>query len=149
MRMRVSGRRVPPRRRRGSLRRQARHRRARAHGRLELAGARELLERRRVALREVQLGLHHGRGRRQRPRSLGSVGPPRFGCVRVHVVVDVLLHLRLCGETAPAVRHRAAERPIALVRPCVLIQDRLLPEVLAALRALVGFLAGVDTQVLV
>lgn len=118
---RVRGRRVPPRRGRGSLRRQARHGRARAHSRLELgARARELLEGR-VALREVQLGLHHGRGRRQRARRLGRVGPPRLGRVRVHVVVDVLLDLGLGREPPPAVRHGAAERPVPLVGPRVLV----------------------------
>ena len=149
MRVRVRGRRVPPRRRRGSLRRQARHGRARAHGRLELAGARELLKGRRVALREVQLRLHHGGGGRQRPRRLVGVRAPRLGRVRVHVVVDVLLNLGLRGEAPPAVGHRAAEGPVALVRPRVLVQDGLLPEVLAALGALVRLLPGVDAQVLV
>ena len=149
VRMRVRGRRVPPRRWRGSLGRQAGHRGARSYHRLELARAGELLERRRVALREVQLGLDHGSGGRQGPRGLGSVSAPRLSSVRVHVVVDVLLHLRLGGEPPPAVGHRAAERPVTLVRPCVLVENRLLPKVLAALGALVRLLAGMDTQVLV
>lgn len=142
VRGRVRGRRPP--RRRGSLRRQARH--AAAHRRLELRRRRELLEGRRVALREVQLGLHHGGGR-QRPRRLGVA--PRLGGVRVHVVVDVLLHLGLGGEAAPAVGHGAAEGPVALVRARVLVEDGLLPEVLAALRTLVRLLARVDAKVLV
>lgn len=75
--------------------------------------------------------------------------PARLRRVRVHVVVDVLLHLRLGGEAPPAVGHGAAEGPVALVRPRVLVQDGLLPEVLAALRALVGLLPRVDAQVLV
>lgn len=155
-RVRAGGRggrvRRPPRRRRGSLRRQAGQWRPGPHHRLELACAarrRELLERRRVTLREVQLRLHHGGGRRQRPRRLVGVRAPRLRRVRVHVVIDVLLHLGLGGEPPPAVRHRAAEWPVALVRPRVLIKNRLLSEVFSALRTLVGLLAGVDAQVLV
>lgn len=149
MRVRMRRRRVPPRRRRGSLRRQAGHGRARTHRRFELGAAAELLERRRVTLREVQLRLHHGGGGRQRPRCLVCIGAPRLGRVRVHVVVDVLLNLGLCGEAPPAVGHGAAEGPVALVRPRVLVQDGLLPEVLAALGAFIRLLPGMDAQVLV
>lgn len=72
-----------------------------------------------------------------------------LGRVRVHVVVYVLLHFRFSGEASSAVGHRAAEGSVALVGPGVLVQDRLLAEVLPALRAFVGFLPGVDPQVLV
>lgn len=143
VRVRRRRRRRPTRRGRGSLRRQARHRRARAHHGLVLGlRARELLERRRVALREVQLRLHHSSSGRQGPRSFSGVCPPSLGSVRIHVVIDVLFHLGLGGEPPSAVWHRAAERSIALVRSRVLVENRLLPEVFAALRALIGLLTG-------
>lgn len=150
VRVRVRGRRVPPRRWRGSLRRETRHWRARPHRGLEL-GPRpgELLERWSVALREVQLGLHHSGCRRQGPRGLGRISAPRFSCMRIHVVVDVLLYFWLSGKSPPAVGHWAAERSVTLVRPRVLVQDGLLSEIFTALRALVWLLACVDTQVLV
>lgn len=134
---------MPPRRRRGSLGRQTGHRRPGPHGRLELTSGGELLEGRRVTLREVELRLHYGRRRWQRPGRL-RIRTACLSRVRIHVVIDVLLHLRLSREAPPAIGHGAAERPIALVRARVLIQDRLLPEVLAALRALVRLLTGVD-----
>lgn len=123
------------------------------------------LEARRVALREVQLGLDHRRRRqppRQHPITCGRAQPgagapiqalwtpavqaaaPALGRMRVHVVVDVFLHFRLGREPSSAVRHGAAEWPVPLVRPRVLVQDRLLPEVFPALRALVGLLPRMD-----
>ena len=69
--------------------------------------------------------------------------------MRVHVVVDVLLHLGLRGETPSAVGHGTAERPVALMGARVLVQDGLLPEILAALLALVRLLAGVYPQMLI
>lgn len=93
-----------------------------------------MIERGRVALREVELRLDdrgregtagHGnraqaRGRAGRLRVAARV-PTHLGRVRIHVVVDVLLHLGLGGEAPPAVGHRAAERPVALMGARVLI----------------------------
>lgn len=120
-----------------------------------------MVERRRVALREVELRLDHGgrqaprdRHRAQARRRAGRLRvaarvPAHLRRVRVHVVVDVLLDLGLGGEAPPAVRHGTAERPVALVGARVLVQDRLLTEIFAALLTLVRFLAGVDAQVLI
>lgn len=99
-------------------------------------------------MREVQLRLYHGGGRWQRPRSF-RICASSLGRVGIHVVVDMLLHLRFGREPPPAVRHGAAERPVSLVRPRVLVEDGLLSEIFAALRALVGLFACVDAQVLV
>lgn len=119
-RVRGVRRRWRPPRRRGSLCRQTSY--AATDRRLELtcAACGELLERRRVALREVQFRLHNRRGRRQWPRGL-RVRPPSLRRVRVHVVVDMFLHLGFGGEAATAVWHRTTERPVALVSPRVLI----------------------------
>jgi len=67
----------------------------------------------------------------------------------IHVVVDVLLHFGLGGETPPTIGHRTTERPIALMSARMLVQDRLLAKVLAALLALVRLFASVDTQMLI
>lgn len=120
-----------------------------------------MVERGRVALREVELRLDDRRreaaGYGYRTQARGCTGrfrvtvrvPAHFGRMRVHVVVDVLLHLGLGGEAPPAIGHRTTERPIALVSARVLVQDRLLAEVFAALLALVRLLAGMDTQMLI
>lgn len=120
-----------------------------------------MIERGRVALREVELRLDDRRreaaGYGYRAQARGRTGRLRiaarvsahFGRMWVHVVVDVFLHLGFGGEAPPAVGHRTAERPVALVSARVLVQDRLLAEVLAALLALVRFLTGVDTQMLI
>jgi len=106
-----------------------------------------------VALRYVELRLDHGHRRHGPAQQVLGVRagrrPPALVGVRVHVVVDVLLDLWLRREPSSAVGHRTAVRPLALVSPRVLVQNCLLPEVFAALRALVGFLARVDAQVLV
>lgn len=138
----------PARRGPGSLRRQA-HRRT--HGRLELGAARgrELLEGRRVTLREVQLRLDDGGRGRERARRFGGVRAPSLRGVRIHVVINVFLHFGFRGEPSAAVRHRAAERPVSLMCPRVLIQNSFLSEIFPALRALVRFLARVNAQMLV
>lgn len=120
-----------------------------------------MVERGRIALREVQFWLNNCGSEAPRnwhwTQTRGCAGRLRvaarisahFRCVRVHMVVDVLFHLGLGRKTPSAVRHRATKRPIALVSTRVLVQDRLLTEVFAALLALVRFLAGVDTQMLI
>lgn len=120
-----------------------------------------MVERGRIALREVELRLDdrrreatgygyrtQARGRARRLCVTARI-PAHLGCMRVHMVVDVLLYLGLGGETPPAVGHRTTERPIALVGARVLIQDRLLTEILAALLTLVRLFSGVDTQMLI
>lgn len=64
------------------------------------------------------------------------------------MVVRVLFHLVLGGEASTAVWHRAAERSLTLMGAHMLVQDGLLPEVLAAVQTLVWLLARVDADVL-
>lgn len=120
-----------------------------------------MIKRGRVTLGEVELRLDHGRrqpsgdgdgaqtGRRAGRFRVAARVPAHLGRVRIHVVVDVLLDLGLGGETPPAVGHRAAEGPVTLVGARVLVQYRLLAEILAALLTLVRLLARVDAQMLV
>lgn len=120
-----------------------------------------MIERGRVTLREVKLRLDDRRreaarhGYRTQARRCArwfrvtARIPAHFGRMRIHVVVDVFLHLGLGGEPPPAVGHRTTEWPIALVSARMLVQDRFLTEVLATLLALVRFLTGMDTQMLI
>lgn len=120
-----------------------------------------MVERGRVTLREVELRLDDcrreaaGHGYRTQARGctrwlrITARVPAHFGRMWIHVVVDMLLHLGLGGEAPPTVGHRTTERPVALVSARVLVQDRLLAEVLAALLALVRLLTGVNAQVLI
>lgn len=65
------------------------------------------------------------------------------------MVLQVTFHLLIGSETSSTAWYKAAERTLSLVGACVLVQDRLLPEILATLVAFVRFLAGVYPQVLV
>lgn len=65
------------------------------------------------------------------------------------MVVYVLFDLGLGGKTSSAVRHGTAEGSVALVCPRVLIQDRFLSEILAALSTFVRLLTGMNPKMLV
>jgi hypothetical protein len=65
------------------------------------------------------------------------------------MIIDMFLHFGLGGESSPAVRHRTAERSVALMGARVLIQDGFLSEIFTALTALVRFLSGVDAEMLI
>jgi len=120
-----------------------------------------MIERGRVALREIELRLDDGgretarhghraeaRRRTRRFRVTARI-PAHLGRMRIHVIIDVLLDLGLGGEAPPAIGHRTAERPVTLMGARVLVQDRLLTKVLAALLTLVRLLPGVDAQMLI
>jgi len=65
------------------------------------------------------------------------------------VLLKVFLHRGLVDELFLALGVRTAERPLARVRPDVLVEDGLLAEALGALRAHVRLLARVYPDVLV
>lgn len=72
----------------------------------------------------------------------------RFRRMWIHMVIDMFLDFLFRCESSPTVWHWAAEWTIAyLVCSCVLVQDGLLSEVLATLRAFVWFFSGVNSDV--
>lgn len=65
------------------------------------------------------------------------------------MIIYMFLHLRLSSEPPPTIRHGTTKRPVSLMRPGMLIQNSLLPEIFPALGAFVRFLARMDPQMLI